>query len=71
MKHTYMVYTREDSGEVRRTHKTVQLNDEEREHYTNREELMGWPESLVYWARPCGASTGIAPPIGRAARRKA
>lgn len=60
--HKYMVYERNESGQLTRTHHTIVLSgDDARADYPHCERLRGWPESSVYWGKSYGVGVGIAP----------
>ena len=63
MAHKYMIYTRDDSGQITRTHQTAAIDDVSQ--YTEKEVLRGWPEAIVFWANHVGIS-----PASKAAARQ-
>ena len=62
MGHKYMSYSRDAGGLITRNHCIVTMDDGEISDYHNREGLMGWPESCVFWRFGSdGSAIGIAP----------
>ena len=58
--HTYVQYSRDDSGKIQRGRRVVVPADSLAE-YRHAERLAGWPEPVVFWAAPTGTAGGLAP----------
>jgi hypothetical protein len=58
----YVIYRRDESGLLTRTHEPVVLTKQERvAEYPHRTRLLGWPETSVFWRSESGRSVGVAP----------
>lgn len=58
--HTYVEYSRDDSGKIQRGRRVVVPADSLAK-YRHAERLAGWPEPVVFWAAPTGTAGGLAP----------
>lgn len=56
---TSVLYHRDEAGVVSRLHRRA-VSHADTGRFRHREQLLGWPESAVWWAKETGASTGIA-----------
>jgi hypothetical protein len=58
----FAIYVRTEDGSVRRHHETAHYLPGFLDHpYVHEEQLVGWPESTVYWAEETGPTMGLAP----------
>jgi hypothetical protein len=58
----YVTYIRTEEGNIeRKPEAIVSHSDTSLDPYFHEEQLVGWPESKVYWASDVGPSVGLAP----------
>ena len=61
-KQAYIPYVRTSEGYIERVaHAISSYSDNDLVNFPYEEVLVGWPEARVFWAKPSGASVGVAP----------